>query len=82
MSANCGRTCNGNAVVASLIVDNSNGRQCATCSVLGALFATFWATVPFDVDKVRPSQKVKVLWKMRTEETKSAWHFTVSYLPI
>ena len=60
------------------IVDNSNGRQRATCSVLGALLATYWATVRYNVDKVRPSQKVKVLWKMMPEETKFAWHFTVS----
>jgi len=64
------------------IVDNWNGRQRATCGVLGAVLATCWATVRYNADRVRPSKTVKVLRKVRPEEIKCAWHFTVCYLLI
>jgi hypothetical protein len=41
------------------IVGNSNGRQRATCGLLGVVLATYWATVRHNADKVRTSQKVK-----------------------
>ena len=54
-----------------------------------ALRAAFWAlhwlqigqTVRHNADKARQSQKLKVLWQMRPEETKFAWHYTVKLLP-
>ena len=64
------------------IVDNSNGRQSAPCGLLGVVLAKYWATVRHNSYNARPSQKSKVLWEMRPEESKFSWHFTVIYLPI
>jgi len=33
------------------IVGNSNGRQSATCGLLGVVLATYWATVRHNTDK-------------------------------
>jgi len=65
-------------------VDNSNGRERATCGVLGFVLATYWATVRYNADKARPSQIKSIMEnEVRRDKICMAFHSTLpTYLKL